>query len=330
MRATISAAANSPASGGAPSLSALDWAMLILLAALWGGTFLFVELALAAFPPFTLVALRVGFGAATLWIIALLLGLAPPKGLRLWSRLLLLGFLNNAVPFSLIVYGQTQIGAGLASILNAATPVFTVLVAGALLPDERIRWSKGAGALVGLAGAALVIGPKALLELGAAGFQAPQTLAQLAVLGAALSYAFAAIQARRLSRTGLSPLMIAVGQLTASTLLLVPAALLVDQPFSAEQTARYAALPSADLALAWAASIAQGVASTAFAYLLYFRIIASAGATNGALVTLLIPPFAILFGVALLGERLAAQDILGMAVIGLGLALIDGRLLRRR
>ena len=320
MRVTLS----NPAPQPAPALSLLDWGMLIALAALWGGAFLFVEIALTAFPPFTLVAVRVAIGAATLWAIAWATGAPAPRGLRVWAALFLLGLINNAIPFSLIVYGQTQISAGLASILNATTPVFTVVVAGLMLSDERMTALRVGGVLVGLAGAAVVIGPAAMLDFGGVA-----VLAQLAILGAALSYAFASVHARALRRFALSPFMIATGQLTASTVIMGATALLLDQPFSQAETARYAAIPAPEFAAAWAASIAQGVASTALAYLLYFRIIASAGATNGALVTFLIPPFAILFGSVLLGERLEAEDLLGMGLIGLGLALIDGRLLRR-
>ena len=308
----------------APELTLEDWGLLIGLAALWGGVFFLSEIVLVAFPPLSQVAIRVSIAAAALWLALLARGMAPPRELGVWGALLLLGLVNSAAPFSLIVYGQTHIEAGLASILNATTPVFAVIVAGLLLSDEKITASRMAGVLIGLAGAALVIGPSALLDI-----RGSSTIGQLSVLGAALCYGFGAVGVRRLAATRLPLLSIAAGQLTAAALIVAPAALLIDRPFGAEAMARYAATPSGELLWIWAALIVQGVACTALAILMYFRIIASAGAGNGALVTFLIPPFAILLGALFLSERLELEDYLGMLVIGFGLALLDGRLLRR-
>jgi drug/metabolite transporter (DMT)-like permease len=221
--------------------------------------------------------------------------------------------LNNALPFCLIVWGQTQIASGLAAILNATTPLWTVLLAHALTRDERINAEKAAGVLVGFAGVAAMIGPALLAEIGA------DALAQLAVLAAAVSYAFAGIYGRRFRAMGVPPLVTATGQVTASTLLLLPLALAVDRPWQL-------ALPGPTTV---AAVLGFALLSTALAYVLYFRLLASAGATNLLLVTFLIPVSAILLGALVLGERLTARQLLGMALIGAGLAAIDGRLLRR-
>jgi drug/metabolite transporter (DMT)-like permease len=224
-----------------------------------------------------------------------------------------MGLLNNAIPFSLIVWGQTHIASGLASILNATTPLFTILIAHGLTTDERLSKGRIAGVLIGFAGVIVLIGPQALAGLG------QDVMAQLAILGAAISYGFAAIFGRRFKRMGVPPLATAAGQVTASSLLLLPVALAVDRPWI---------LAWPDLPV-WAAILGLALLSTALAYVVFFRILASAGAVNLSLVTFLIPVSAILLGVAILGERLATTDFLGLALVGLGLAAIDGRLALR-
>ncbi len=290
-------------------MGATDWALLIALSLLWGGSFFFVEVALAGLPPFTLVWLRVALAALALQLFLSLAGRGPAAGWRVWLAFFGMGLLNNAIPFSLIVWGQTQIASGLAAILNATTPMFTVLVAHAATRDERMTGGRLAGVAIGFAGVAVMLGPDALAGLG------DDLLAQLACLGAALSYAVAGVFGRRFKRLGVKPAQTAAGQVTASSLLLLPLVLIVDRPWAL-------ALPGADV---WAAVIALALASTALAYILYFRILATSGATNLLLVTLLIPVTAILLGVLVLGERLAPVQLAGMALIALGLAAIDGR-----
>jgi drug/metabolite transporter (DMT)-like permease len=291
-------------------MSPLDWSLLLALSILWGGSFFFVGVAVKALPPFTLVLLRVAIAAAALHLVRRVSGTAMPWDGATWRAFFGMGLLNNAIPFSLIVWGQTHIASGLASILNATTPLFTVLIAHVLTADERLTKGRVAGVLIGLAGVIVLIGPQALAGLG------KDVMAQLAVLGAAISYGFAAIFGRRFKRMGVPPLATAAGQVTASSLLLLPVALLVDRPW---------ALASPGLA-AWAAVAGLALLSTALAYVLFFRILASAGAVNLMLVTFLIPVSAIVLGSAFLGEALAPADYFGMALIGLGLAAIDGRL----
>ncbi len=291
-----------------------QWASLILLSVLWGGSFFFIEVAVAEIPPLTLVALRVGLAALTLWAVVLITGVVIPRTPGVWGSFLIMGAINNAVPFSLLFWAQTEISGSLASILNASTPLFTVLVASMLLRDERATALKLAGVVVGFVGVAVMVGVDALDGLG------DGILAQAAVLGAALSYAFAGVFGRRFKPLGVPPLITAAGQVTASTLLLVPVSLLVEAPWSVPMPGAWAVASVMGLALA----------STAFAYILYFRLLASAGATNLLLVTFLVPVSAILLGGLILGERLAWYHGLGMALIALGLSAIDGRLWRRR
>lgn len=287
-----------------------EWAMLLALSFLWGGSFFFTGVALRELPPFTLVGLRVGLAALILNLLVPALGLRMPRGGRTWAMFLVVGFLNNAVPFCLIAWGQTHIASGLAAILNATTPLFTVVVAHVLTTDERMTGGRLAGVLVGLVGIVVMVGPAALAGMGA------NALAQSAVLAAAASYAFAGVFGRRFQRMGVPPLVTAAGQITASTFLLLPVALFTDRPWTL-------AIPSLPV---WGAVLAIAALSTALAYVLYFRILATAGATNLLLVTLLIPVSAIVLGSLVLGETLDVRHILGMALIGLGLVAIDGRL----
>lgn len=294
----------------------LDIVFLIILSVLWGGSFFFFEVLLEYWQPLTIVTLRVIIAACVLWLVLLASGTFIPKTRKAWFALLVVGILNNAIPFFLIVWGQIHITAGMSSILNATTPFFTVLVAGALLADERITGAKLLGVLIGMAGTIVMIGPQVLMS----GFGSGSVLGQLAVMGAAISYAFAGVWSRRFKDMGITPLVIAAGQTTMAALLLLPITLMAEAPL---QT-----LSGADAHI-WAAMIGLAVFSTAVAYLLYFRLIATAGATNASLVTFLVPISAILLGVIFLSEPFTKPQAIGMALIGLGLLIMDGRIFTR-
>jgi drug/metabolite transporter (DMT)-like permease len=280
------------------------WLWLLSLSVLWGGSFFFAKVALGELGPFTVVFARVSLAALALALVVPLRRDAP------WPAYFAMGFLNNALPFSLIFWGQTEIASGLASILNATTPLFTLVVAHFLTSDEKIDRTKIAALLIGLLGVVVLIGPAALVGSAALWGQA-------ACLAAALSYAFAGVYGRRFRRLGIAPAEAAAGQVTASAVLILPIMLIVDQPWL------LAAPPSLAVCLALAG---LALLSTALAYVLYFRILAAAGATNLLLVTFLIPATAILLGAMVLGERLEPRHFVGMALIGVGLALIDGRI----
>ena len=288
-----------------------EWAMLVTLSVLWGGSFFFAEIALESLPPLTIVTLRVGLAAITLWLVVLALKLTIPNSAPIWIAFLAMGLLNNVLPFSLIVWGQSQISSGLAAILNATAPLFGVIVAGILLRDESATLIKLTGVFVGFAGV--------IVMMDLSSIATSSLLAQLAILAAALSYACASVYGRRFKATGLNPILVAAGQVTGSTLLLLPVALWVDG------NDHYANVPTQ----VWAAIISLAVFSTAAAYILYFKLLASAGATNILLVTLLVPVSAILLGWLFLKESLQTPHIIGMAMIALGLSAIDGRLWRR-
>ena len=282
--------------------------MLLMLAAVWGGSFFFGEIALREIPPLTITLYRVMWALPILALIVLLKGIYVPRSLKVWGAYLVMGALNNAIPFSLIFWGQTQIESGLASILNGTTAMFAAVVAGLLLRDESLTAKKIFGAVLGLTGVAFIMGPRALADFNLS------DLAQLAILGATLSYAFAGVWGKTVL-AGQPPLMNAFGMLIGSTVLMIPIVLMFDGP------------PNLELSKgAWAALIGLASLSTALAYVLYFAILARAGAANLLLVTLLIPPFAVGLGVLFLDEQMKLEALIGFAIIGLGFAVTDGRL----
>lgn len=288
-----------------------DWLILGILAVIWGGAFFFIGVAVRHVPPLTYVWLRLTIAAAAMWFYLYVKGQKLGLPRQVWVSILLLALLNNALPFTLFGWGQTHIASGLASILNATTPIWGVVVAHFLTHDERMTPRKIAGVLLGFGGVATMIGPSLLASLGTS------ALAQVACVTASLCYALAAVWARRFRRMGVSPLSVTTGQLTAGALMMLPLSILVDQPWTH---------PFPPLT-AWGAIVALALFCTAFGYVLYFRLIETSGATNALLVTLLVPPVAIVLGALFLNETLAVQDFLGLGLIALGLAAIDGRAL---
>lgn len=291
----------------------VEWTMLVLLSMLWGGSYYFVEIALLEWSPLLIVGVRVFVASIVIWGIVLAAGLPIPRSLSAWMAFFWMGLLNNVFPFLLIVWGQKEIESGLAGILTAAAPIFSVIVAGVWLKDEPVTRPKLLGAVLGLIGVAVLIGPNALAGLDV------NLLAQVAVLGAALSYAFAGVYARRFTRMNVDPIVAAAGQLLMSSFIMILLVFTFDSPAELIESS----------AKVWTAVIVMAIFSTALAYILYFRLLATAGATNAILVTLLIPVTAILLGAVFLDERLQWLHFLGMAVIALGLSVIDGRLWSR-
>ncbi len=294
-----------------PAINLTSGLLLLGLATVWGGSFFFAEIALREVPPLTITLHRVFWAVPVLFIVVLAKGLKIPRSAQAWACYLMMGALNNAIPFSLIFWGQTNIGSGLASILNGTTAVFGAVVAGMFLVDEPLTGRKIVGALFGVLGVAVIMGLDALANFD------PRNLGQLAILGAALSYAFAGVWGKKYL-SGYSPIMNAFGMLVGATMLMIPVALYVD------------GVPSVALSVdIWACLLAVAVLSTAVAYLLYFEILVRAGSANLMLVTLLIPPIAVGLSYTFLSERLGAEAGYGFALIAVGLAITDGRLLNR-
>ena len=292
------------------SMSAIQWIMLLTLSLVWGGSYFFVGVAVGDLPPLTIVLCRVGFASIALLIFLACTGQSMPTDRRVWAAFFIMGLLNNAIPFSLIVWGQTHVSAGQASILNATTPIFTVITAHLFTRDEKMKPRHLLGIALGFAGVAVLMGGTFLEAFTSS------LLAQMALLGAAVSYAFSAVFGRRFRTLGIPPMQIATGQVTAAALLLLPLVVLIDRPLQ---------LAPPDLP-SLLAVLGLALISTAFAYVLYFRILASAGATNLSLVTMLVPPTAICLGILFLDEVLAPHHLAGLALITAGLLVIDGRL----
>ncbi|MDX8352024.1 DMT family transporter [Cognatiyoonia sp. IB215182] len=292
------------------TISPRAWAELVLLAFIWGGSFLSIRIALNELGFLTSVAHRTGWAMLILWAYVLFRRLPIPKDPGIWGAFLVMGLLNNVIPFSLMAWGQLHIETGLTSILNAATAIFGVIAAAIFLADERLTLRKAVGVSLGFLGVATAIGLSALLQFDI------RSLGQLAVIGGTISYALAGVWARK-TLGGLPPQVAAAGMLTGSSLITIPAAWIIEGPFS--------------LALApqtWAAVAYYAIIATAVAYLLYYRVLAMAGSGNLMLVTLLVAPVAIVLGALVLGEALPLRAYAGFALLALGLIIIDGRLLQ--
>lgn len=290
--------------------------MLLALSGLWGGSFFFVAIAVDELPPITTASLRIGLAALAMNLLLRAMKINIPSAPALWRDFLIMGLLNLAIPFALIAWGQTRIDSGLASIFNATTPFSTAIVAHFFTRDEHMARSRMVGVGIAFAGAVLIIGIDALDGLGSA------FAGELAVLAATWSYAFAAVFGRRFSgprfkAIGINPLAASTGQLTGATVLIVPFALAVEHPWTLP-------LPSWETG---AAVAGMSLLSTALASIIYFRILASAGAANSMLVTLLMPVTALLLGVTVLGERLDPRYFIGVALLAAGLAVVDGRVM---
>ncbi len=293
-------------------MSATAWYLLITLSVIWGGSFLFIGIAVKTLPVPTIVAARLFLAALALLTVMVATGArirCDGPALRAFLGMALLG---NVIPFLLIVWGQTHITSGLASVLNATTPLFTVVIAH-LFTEDALTRPRVAGILFGCAGVAVMAGPDALAGFGG------NMLAQGACLLAALAYGAANIWGRRFRTLGITPTQTATGQLTMSALLMAPVALIVDQPWT---------LPMPDMRTVFAI-VALALVCSALAYALFFRVLALAGPTNLSLVTFLVPVSAIWMGIVVLDESLLPRQIAGMALIAAGLVAVDGRLVKR-
>lgn len=292
-------------------MSRSDWATLFALSLVWGCTFPIVKLSVQEIPPLTLVLLRVGLAAVALWLIMRATTVAVPRGRRIWSMFFVMGFLGAALPWMLFFWGQQYLPSGVGAIMNATTPLWSAVLGHFMLADERLTGARLAGVLIGFLGVAVLVGPDVLWRAGVS------LVAQGAIGLSALFYALSGIYGRRFAPLGLAPLQSAFGQMATATLLIAPLALAHDAPWR---------LPAPG-ALTFAAVIFLAVVATAFAFVMFFRVLASAGATNVMLVTLLVPATATALGVTLLGETVEPRHLAGMAIVVVGLLVMDGRML---
>ncbi len=297
-----------------PRMSGADWGIIMLLSLLWGGAFFMIELGLRGFPPNTLVFLRMALAVPPMLLLLKVMGHRLPGDLKSWQQLFVLGAINAAFPFILFFWGQTQIDSGLASILNATTPLWGVVTAHFLTRDEKATPARVVGVLLGLAGIIVMVGTDAL------GGISGSVLAQFACLAATLLYAMAAVYGRTLSQSTMTPLVVATGQVISAAIIMFPVMMVIDQPWF---------LPTAGWD-AWAGAIGLAIPSTAIAYVFYFRLIDTAGASNAMLVAFIMPVIAVILGVVALGETVELKEVIGAVLIALGLIAIDGRLISRR
>ncbi len=289
------------------TLSTRAWAELALLSLIWGASFLSIRVALDELPPLTSVAHRVFWAMLILWGYVLIRRYPVPKDPKIWVSFLGMGILNNVIPFTLMAWGQLHIETGLTSILNAATAVFGVLVAAIFFVDERLTPRRLIGVLLGFLGVATAIGLSSLAQFDLRSF------GQLAVLGGTLSYALASVWGRK-RLSGLTPQVAAAGMLTGAALIMVPLAYFLDGPFQTDLSLR-----------TWSAIGYYAIVATAFAYLLYYRVLAMAGSGNLMLCTLLVAPVAIILGAVVLGEELLPQAYIGFALLALGLMILNSK-----
>ena len=293
------------------TISLQSWAELFILGLIWGGSFLAIRLALNEVDFVTTVAHRVFWAAVLLWVYVFARGLSVPRDPKIWGALFVMGLLNNVIPFSLMAWGQLHIPTGLTSVFNAGTAIFGVVIAALILADERLTTRKVVGSTIGFFGVATAIGLDSVRNFDIT------SLAQLAVIGGTVSYAFAGVWGR-VNLAGLTPQVAAAGMLTGSSIIMVPAAFIIDGAPS------FALSPTTIGAIAY-----YVIFATAGAYLLYYRILQQAGSANTMIVTLLIPPVSIVLGAVVLDETLSSNVYAGLALLALGLAILDGRLLGR-
>lgn len=292
------------------TMNAREWGLLVLISFVWGLSFFFIEIVLREMGPFTLVFYRVGIAAMIVTLVLYLGGGRLPLDARSWGKFFILGSFNNFIPFNLISWGQVYIDSGLASILNATTPMFAVVMAHFLTTDEYMTRNRIVGVMLGIVGVSLLVGPEALYGMSA------NILGQMAILGAAISYSFGGIYIRRLNHMSVNVAM--AGTLIAATVLDLPMVLIFEYPLIVKMQLS-----------TLGAVLGMSVFGTAFAYMLYFRVIRSVGATNTLLVTFLVPVTALVMGVVVLDETLNQHAILGMLIIFVGLVAVDGRLLKK-
>ena len=285
------------------------WGMLLFLSIIWGGSYLFVGIAVKDLSPLVIVMARVVIAAAALLPLHLILIGPLPRDREAWTAIVGLSILNNVIPFTLIVTGQTMIASGLASVINATSPLFGVAFIAAAGIDKLIP-RKVLGILIGILGVAALKGGSLFAENS-------QSIGILLCLGAAASYGVGSLWARMKLRDT-PPLSMATGQLLVSSLIMTVLAFSFDNPSQ---------LIDASVE-SWISLLGLALLSTSFAYILFFRVVAKSGPANVLLVTMIIPVSAIAMGITVLGETLDIMEIVGTVIIMLALVVIDGRALK--
>ena len=288
-----------------------DWLRIVALGFLWGSSFLYAEILLRYLNPLMIVFLRVGLAGLTLLVICLMKRYRIKLTGNDLVNIGVMGALNNVIPFSLIVWGQQTTTGGLASIINASTAFFSILLAALFIPQERLTWNRITGVLIGVAGVAVAVGPANMLHVS------ENDIGKYLILLATISYAFAGVWAK-LRMQNLPSLISATGMLVASALLMLPLLFATDT-FQVASIDVYVFFLSFQFA----------VICSVFAYLLYFKILETTGAGNLLICTIIVPPSAILLEVLVLDEVIGTRELAGLLIVTVGMVVLDGRLLRR-
>ena len=291
----------------------IDWLVFFALGFMWGSSYLFIKLAVDDFGTFTLVALRLVVGAALLWAVVGLAHQRLPRERRIYGHLVVMAIINITIPFLLITWAEQTVESSLASILTSPVPLFAIVLSSLFLTDEPMRVNGVVGLVVGFIGV-VIITSRGLTGAGAGSSVA----GEIALLGAAFSYACGAVYSRRNVR-GLAPMIPAVFQVTFAAIITGLVALLFEQPWTATPDAQ------AIFSILW-----LGILGSGFAYLIVFRLIANWGATRMTLVSYLIPVVGIVLGYAVLQEPVDARIIIGTTLVIAGVGLVNSRFGRRR
>jgi drug/metabolite transporter (DMT)-like permease len=289
-----------------------EWITFVALGFMWGSSYLFIKLAVDSFGTFTLISLRLLIGAAFLWLVMRLWRTPLPRDRRVYGHLIVMSVINIAIPFCLITWAEQSVDSALAAILNATVPLFVIVIAPLFLPDEPIRINGVLGLMIGFLGVLLIVSP----GLAAAAGTVP---GQIALLGSSFAYAIGNVYSRR-NIQGQPAMIPAVFQVSFALLIVGTLALVFERPWAT-------ATPDAE---AWFSVIWLGIVGSGMAYLAYFRLLLTWGATRTSLVAYLLPIVGILLGFIVLREPIDATLIAGTALVIGGVALVNGRWGRRR
>jgi drug/metabolite transporter (DMT)-like permease len=280
---------------------AFELALLLVLATLWGASYSFIKVGVATIPPITLIAARTGIAGGLLLAIMRFRGIRMPRDAATWRRFLFQACLNSVIPWTMIAWGERSLDAGLATILNSTSPIFTFFLTLAVTRHDALTFRKLLGVVAGMAGICLIVGVEALAGLG------EQLVAQVVMVLAAICYAGAAIFGRGFE--DLDPMAPAAGSLLAGAAILVPVSLVVDRPWTL--------VPSKSSVLAL---LGLAVFSTAMALVIYFRLIQTLGSVGTTAQAYLRVPIGVALGVLFLDERPSATAWIGLACVVIGVA----------
>ena len=291
-------------------MNSKDWLMIVCLGTLWGSSFFFIELLLEILSPFLIVYLRVALAAILLLFILLIKQVKVTLNVSLIFNLFIMAMLNNVLPFLLIAYGQQSVTGGLASILNANTSLLTILIAPFLIPSEKLSFNRVSGAIIGIFGVIIAVGYENIFQIY------ENNLGKYLILLATLSYALASVWAK-LRLDGVPALISATGMLTGSAIILTPFAFF----YNFDELANLSFS-------AFSMSALFAILCSVLAYIIYFKILESAGASNLLVCTVIIPPSAILLNLLFLNQAVSQSEIIGLLIIVAGLIVLDGRYIK--